>query len=109
MRLKQAFRTNSGEVPVWVLAEMLLKQAFRTNSDDVPVWKRVEMRQNLSETEAFAAENERTSATQDGRVKFEVWRFLFNLKHRGVEVANRPVPICTFIAATKASLRGLTS
>ena len=45
VRLKQAFRINSGEVPVWRRVEMLLKPAFRTNSDDVPVWRRVEMLQ----------------------------------------------------------------
>ena len=37
MRLKQALRINSGEVPVWRRVEMLQKQTFRTNSDDVPV------------------------------------------------------------------------
>ena len=46
-------------------------------------------------------------------MKFDRWRFRFNLKfpkgHRGVEVANRPVPLCTYIEATKASLCELTS
>ena len=51
--------------------------------------------------------------TQDEGVKFDLWRFRFNLKipkeHCDVEMAKRPVPLCTPRRPNKITCRGIKS